>query len=246
MNTILSISNVTKRYPGQQDLALKGVSLDIHQGEVLALLGVNGAGKTTLSSIIATQHPCTSGDIMYEGQSIYDNLMNYRKAIGLCPQTPNLDTALTVRQNLMFAGRYYLIDEDELENRVDKLIKRFDLGKYENSSVTTLSGGYTRRVLIARELVHSPEIMILDEPTVALDPHIRHTIWDIVRELKDNGKTVILTTHYIEEADLLADRICILDSGKIKLVSTPSELKTDHAQDKLENVFVKLTNEETE
>ena len=222
------------------------MSLDIQEGEVISLLGVNGAGKTTLSSLLATLHPCTSGDILFKGKSIYDDLLSYRSKVGLCPQAPNLDSALTVKQNIQFAGRYFLMNKVDLDKRVDELLEQFNLTQFADQPVDTLSGGYQRRLLIARELVHSPDIIILDEPTVALDPHIRQMIWDIIRELKANGKTVILTTHYIEEAELLSDRVCIMDVGKIRLIDSPKNLKDAHSQAKLEEIFVKLTQEETE
>lgn len=244
---LLSIKDVTKTYRGAQSItALKGVNLDIYQGEVLSLLGVNGAGKTTLSSIIATLHPATSGDILFEGNSIYDDIITYRRIIGFCPQKPNIDTMLTIKENLMFAGRYFNMPYDQIEQRTNELIKKFQLTKYADATGDMLSGGYKQRFLLARTLMHSPKLVILDEPTVALDPHIRRNLWDVIKTLKQEGVTVLLTTHYLEEAEILSDRVCILDNGVIKLVDSPDNLKKNFSQANLEEVFIKLMQEREE
>jgi ABC-2 type transport system ATP-binding protein len=241
----LNLKNITKSFDdGVQVIhALKGVSLDIVEGEVLGLLGINGAGKTTLSSIISTLHPATSGEILQNGTSIYDNVIQYRTTIGLCPQKPNIDMMLTIEQNLEFAGRYFGMTESEIKDRTAYLMKRFGLGKYAKSKAVILSGGYKQRFLLARTLMHSPKLVILDEPTVGLDPHVRRDIWEIIKGLKKDGVTVILTTHYLDEAEQLADRVCLLDKGVIKLIDTPANLKKAHAQSNLEEVFIKLINE---
>lgn len=244
---LLSIKNITKQYSGPKGTvinALKGVSLDLYEGEVLGLLGINGAGKTTLSSIIATLHPSTSGDITYQGQSIYKDLYTYRKIIGFCPQKPNLFPGLTVDQNLTFSGRFYGLSEDVISERKARLVKRYMLGKYMDRLPGTLSGGCRQRVLIARSLIHNPRLVLLDEPTVGLDPHVRRKLWEEIKGLRDDGVSVILTTHYIEEAESLSDRICVLDTGSILFVDTPSNLKSSHAKGTLEEVFLKLVNEE--
>lgn len=245
-NILLSIENITKTFTTstKKIKALKGVSLDIYQGEILSLLGVNGAGKTTLSSIISSLNPATSGDVIYQGSSIYTNLINYRKIIGFCPQKPNIDTMLTIEENLYFAGRYFNIPTDEIKQRAKLLMQKFSLTQYAQSKGSILSGGYKQRFLIARTLMHQPKIVILDEPTVGLDPHIRRNIWDIIKELKKEGVTVLLTTHYLDEAEYLSDRVCILDKGVIKLIDTPENLKRIYHQDSLENVFMELIKED--
>lgn len=244
---LIEIKNVTREYPGKPPFkALKGISLDIYEGEIIGLLGVNGAGKTTLSSIIATLHPANSGEITYQGKSIYDNINHYRHIIGFCPQKPNLNTALTVKENLMFSARYYGIAEEQVHARTERLMDKYGLTKYANVSSATLSGGYKQRVMIARALMHSPKLVILDEPTVGLDPHIRHQLWETIKELKKDNVTVILTTHYLDEAEVLSDRICILDKGTIKLIDTPDNLKANYNKGNLEDVFIQLMNEETE
>jgi ABC-2 type transport system ATP-binding protein len=245
MNILLSIKNVTKQYgTGTTAInALKGVSLDIYKGEILGLLGVNGAGKTTLSSIIATLNPATTGDVLYQGTSIYKDVPSFRRVIGFCPQKPNVNTILTIKQNLIFAGRFYGMPEALIQERVATLLKRFELEKYADRTIDVLSGGYKQRFLIARALLHSPKLVLFDEPTVALDPHVRHDVWAIIRELKAQGVTIILTTHYLDEAEVLSDRVCILDQGVIQLIDTPENLKSLHQKGSLEDVFIKLIQE---
>jgi ABC-2 type transport system ATP-binding protein len=243
---LLTIQNITKTYRNKQQevQALKGVSLHVYKGEILGLLGVNGAGKTTLSSILATLHPPTTGDILFKEISIYTDIVRYRRALGFCPQKPNLDTALTVYQNLLFAGRYFLMPENEVADRALSLLNQFNLHKYAHFNVNNLSGGYKQRLMIARALMHNPELVILDEPTVALDPGIRRQLWDQIKELKECGVTIILTTHYLEEAELLSDRVCILDQGEILLIDRPHNLKEQFHKANLEEVFLHLTQEE--
>ena len=245
-NVLLSVRNLVKEYAvsAGRKRALDGISLDIMQGEVLGLLGANGAGKTTLSSILGTFHPASSGDVIFDGRSIYDDVYRYRMQLGFCPQRPNLDSKLTVRENLEFAARYYLQPMHEAKKRIDELMARFSLDKYASVFVESLSGGYRQRLSIARALVHQPRIVILDEPTVALDPHVRHSIWDSIRSLKQDGVTVILTTHYLDEAELLSDRVCILDKGKVLLLDTPDAVMKLHGKDNLEDVFVRLLSDE--
>jgi ABC-2 type transport system ATP-binding protein len=237
-NILLRIKNIKKRYGSKE--ALKGVSLDIYKGEILGLLGVNGAGKTTLSSIIATLHPPTEGDIECEGVSIYDDIATYRYKIGFCPQKPNLDPALTLEQNLRFSGSYYGMTDAAITERLNFLINQLGLQEYLHQKANVLSGGYKQRFMIARALMHNPQLVILDEPTVGLDPHIRRQLWQQIRDLKQLGVTVILTTHYLDEAEQLSDRVCVLDNGLIKLVDTPDKLKADFNMENLEDVFIAL------
>lgn len=239
MNSVLlNIKNVKKRYGAKE--ALKGVSLEIYKGEIFGLLGVNGAGKTTLSSIIATLHPATEGDIEFEGRSIYTDLARYRFNLGFCPQRPNLNLMLTLEQNLRLSGSYYQLTEQQINDRFNKLVDQFELKPYLHQKASVLSGGYKQRFMIARALMHNPKLVILDEPTVGLDPHIRRQLWDKIKELKKDGVTVILTTHYLDEAEQLADRVCVLDHGVIKLVDTPDRLKADFKMNNLEDVFIAL------
>jgi ABC-2 type transport system ATP-binding protein len=244
---LIEVKNLSKEYHSEKLVikALNNISIDIYKGEILGLLGVNGAGKTTLSSILTTLHPATSGDVLFEGTSIYTGLNKYRKIVGFCPQQPNLVDDLTIRQNLIFAGKYFAMSDDHIEKRFNELVSKYELSKYLDSKPDILSGGYKQRVLLARALMHNPKIVILDEPTVGLDPHIRRRLWENIRNLKKDGITVILTTHYLEEAELLSDRICILDKGSIILLDTPDNIKTTYHKSKLEDVFIQLMEEET-
>lgn len=243
---LLRIDNVYKTYYDNKRPvhALNGVSLDIKEGIVFSLLGVNGAGKTTLSSILATLHPLSSGDILFRGISIYKNILEYRRALGFCPQKINLDTYLTVEENLIFAGRYFLMPEHIVQERTAQLLDEFNLYKYAAYKIKDLSGGYRQRLLIARSIVHKPKILILDEPTVGLDPHIRRDLWEIIRQLKHYGITVILTTHYLEEAEVLSDIVAMLSKGRVIMQATVDDLKVKYKKNTLEEVFLQLVEEE--
>lgn len=246
MNSLfLSIRDVTKVYPRGKK-ALAGVSLDIYHGEILSLLGANGAGKTTLSSIIASLHPATSGQVLYHGNSIYNDIIGYRKLIGYCPQKPNFNDALSVREHLLFAGRYHLMNAADIIQRSAELMEKFNLAQYADVSPSVLSGGYKQRLLLARALMHKPSLIILDEPTVALDPHIRRQLWEVIKDLKNMGVTVLLTTHYIDEAEILSDRICVLDQGLVRLIDTPANLMSTYSKGKLEDVFLHIMKENEE
>lgn len=239
---LLHIKKVSKVYRTAAGIfhALNDVSLTINKGEILGLLGVNGAGKSTLSTIIATLHPATSGDILYNEKSIYQDITGFRLKMGYCPQTPNLNPLLTLKENLIFAGRFYGMAEDLIAQRITQLVSQFELEKYLYEHAGILSGGYKQRFMIVRSMIHKPEFIILDEPTVGLDPHIRRNLWQVIKELKYEGITVLLTTHYLDEAEKLSDRVCILDKGQIKLIDTPDKLITDFKQKNLEDVFIEL------
>jgi len=247
-NILLKVQNLKKYYTTKNQVikALDGVSFNIYKSEIIGLLGVNGAGKTTLSTILATLHPPTSGHVLLNGRSIYDDVVNYRQLIGFCPQKPNVSKDLTVEQILYFAGKYYDMPEHMVKLGIEELIEKYNMQMYRKSKPGILSGGYLRRLLIARSLIHKPRLLILDEPTVGLDPNIRRKIWENIRDLKKMGVTVILTTHYLDEAEVLSDRICVLDKGKIKLIDTPENLMKDYQKSRLEDVFVQLIEEEVE
>lgn len=240
--SLLMIKNISKEYVigNEKRRVLRDISLSINKGEVFSLLGVNGAGKTTLSSIIATLHPATSGDILFNGASIYADVPEYRIHIGLCPQRPNLNPDLTVEQNIYFSGRAYRMLHTDSVNRTKELLDAFGLHKYAHVKPDILSGGYKQRVLIARTLMHRPSLVILDEPTVGLDPHVRRNLWKYIGRLRDEGTSIILTTHYLDEAEELSDRVCVLDKGVVKLINTPQELKNQFGKTNLESVFIEL------
>jgi ABC-2 type transport system ATP-binding protein len=243
----LRLHTLSKQYStsdNRQKYALDNISCDIYPGEIFGILGVNGAGKTTMSSLIATLQPPTSGDILFNQSgiltSVYADLMTYRQIIGFCPQKPNLIDTLTVEQNLFFSGRYYGLTATQSTQGAAELMQRFGLDEYKNQTTNELSGGYRQRVMIARSLMHKPKLLVLDEPTVGLDPHIRLQLWDEIKMLKKEGVTVLLTTHYLDEADALCDRVCILHDGMVRLIDTPFALKTLHKKERLEDVFLAL------
>lgn len=243
---LLKIDKISKIYSSNKKEkveALKNISFDIYQKEILGLLGVNGAGKTTLSSIIATLLKPTSGDIFYEDKSIYKDVVSFRRQLGFCPQVQNLDLDLNVKENLIFAGRYYSMPKKQIKARLDELLEKFDLTRYANFNLNALSGGYKQRFLIARTLMHDPKLIIMDEPTVGLDPKLRRLLWKLILDLKDEGKTIILTTHYLDEADILSDRICVLNDGIIKALEKPAKLKAVWKSQNLEEVFLELIKE---
>lgn len=245
---ILSIRNLFKTYHSKNRAvhALQNVSLDIHEGEIFGLLGINGAGKSTLSSILATLHPATSGDVFFHDKSIYKNIYEYRSNLGYCPQQPNLDANLTVKQNLEFSGRCYLIPEKIIQQRITILLKELGLEPYAHFDIQELSGGNRQKLLIARALIHEPRIIILDEPTVGLDPDIRRKLWNLILELKKTGITIILTTHYLDEAEYLSDRICVLHKGHIVLTEEVKKLKEIRSEKRLEDIFIELMKEQGE
>lgn len=242
----LQVENLSKVYMSKGKIvkkALTNVSLEIHRGEILGLLGVNGAGKTTLASILATLKPGTAGRVLYRGTSIYDQLISYRAVVGLCPQKPNVEKNLSLEELLIFSGRCYGLSIPDAKTRAEELMEEYDLTSYRLAQMGELSGGYRQRFLIARALVHRPKLVILDEPTVGLDPHIRRHLWEAVRSLRDQGVTVLLTTHYLDEAEVLSDRVCLIHSGQVRTIDTPSNLKKLHQKNTLEEVFLKFVDD---
>jgi len=240
----LEIVNIEKKYGSKR--ALRGVSLELEKGKVIGLLGVNGAGKTTLSSIVATVHPPTAGDIFFQGESIYRDIAQFRRQIGFCPQAPNLNNELTVQENLEAHGRYFGFDKQEIDLRINDLARDFQFTEFLEKKPSDLSGGYKQRVSISRSLFHSPKLVILDEPTSGLDPHVRNQLWEYVKQMRSGGITILLTTHYIEEAEQLSDYVCLLDKGLVRLVDTPDNLMRTFKKEKLEEVFIQLAKEKNE
>lgn len=236
---LLEVRNMYKMYGSHY--ALNDVSLLLYPGEIVSLLGVNGAGKTTLSSILATLKPPTKGDVLLNSRSIYEDIPAYRRTLGYCPQKPNLHPELTMRDNLTHAGRYFGMSEEAINQRMRELQDHLGIKKFLDSYVDMLSGGWKQRYLIARTLMHRPSFVIFDEPTVALDPGVRRQLWDYIKLLRDEGTCILLTTHYIDEAEYLSDRVVVLDAGQVRLIDTPQNLMTAHAKGKLEDVFIHLT-----
>ncbi len=219
---IISIKNLTKKFG--DFTAVNGISLEIDEGEIFGLLGPNGAGKTTTISMLATLLDPTSGEASVANNSITKK-DEVRKSIGVVFQDPSLDDELTARENMDFHGRLYRMSGNERKARTDELLKLVELDDRADSLVRSFSGGMKRRLEIARGLMHLPKVLFLDEPTIGLDPQTRRKLWDHIKQIKKQGVTVILTTHYLDEADSLCDRIAIIDHGNIVALDTPEKLK---------------------
>lgn len=223
MPAILSISDLRKSYEGGFE-ALKGVSLDIEEGEILALLGPNGAGKTTLISTVCGIITPTSGSVKVGGHDILTEFRAARSLIGLVPQEINLEPFEKVINSVRFSRG--LFGKPRNDALIEDILKKLTLWDKRNNQIQELSGGMKRRVLIAKALAHEPRVLFLDEPTAGVDVELRKDMWEVVRELKANGVTIILTTHYIEEAEAIADRVGVIASGEILLVKDKDELMT--------------------
>ena len=213
MNAI-EILSLKKTYD-TGDEAVKGIDLNIKKGSFFGLLGPNGAGKTTTIGILTGLVNKTSGSAKILGHDIIDDFKSARKSIGLSPQEINLDVFFSIRQILLFQAGYYGVTQKLAEDRVDTILKKLDLYHKRNETSRHLSGGMKRRIQIAKALVHDPPILILDEPTAGVDIELRHMLWDYLKELNNEGKTILLTTHYIEEAEKLCDEIAIINNGEI-------------------------------
>lgn len=205
-------------------VAVDGLNLTVKTGEVFGLLGPNGAGKTTTIRMLTMLSEPTSGTILYDGKRIDDesDARDIRQMIGVVPQNLNFDQDLTVGENLELHARLYHMEADDRRARIAELLEYMELTGVLNDSVRQLSGGMKRRLLIARALIHRPQILFLDEPTVALDPQVRRRIWEYIRGMAEMGATILLTTHYIEEAEALCDRVAIMNRGKLVAVDTPA------------------------
>jgi ABC-2 type transport system ATP-binding protein len=206
-------------------VALDGVSFEIRAGEIFGLLGPNGAGKSTTIGILTTRTEPTAGRAFLGDTDIWREQVKAKRLIGVVPQRPNLDFSLTAREILIFHGAYFGQAARERERKADQLLEQFKLTDRATHMVRTFSGGMMQRLSIARAMMHDPEVLFLDEPSAGLDPQTRLLLWEIIREYNKLGKTIVLTTHYMDEADALCERLVIIDHGKIIAQGTPRELK---------------------
>ncbi|MBI1910034.1 MAG: ABC transporter ATP-binding protein [Deltaproteobacteria bacterium] len=237
--SIISARQIVKNFGGLA--AVDRVDFEIRSGVCFGFLGPNGAGKTTLMRMIDAASPRSGGDLLVFGEDPEKKAREIKKRIGVVPQEDSLDPDLTVIQNLLMYGRYFDLSSRLSQKRAGELLQFFQLEEKRKAPIDKLSGGMKRRLLIARALINEPELLILDEPTTGLDPQARHAIWDKLRELKGQGVTLILTTHYMEEASELCDRLVIMDHGKIIQEGSPSALIQNQGVENLEQVFLKLT-----
>jgi ABC-2 type transport system ATP-binding protein len=225
-DAIVNIQQLVKTYPGKTPVeAVKGIDLAVERGELFGLLGPNGAGKSTTISVCTTRSLPTAGRVTIAGIDVVEHPSEARRYMGVVTQFNTLDRQCTVFENLYFHCRYFGIPHAESAKRADELLELFKLTERAKSSVRALSGGLAQRVQIARAVAHNPEVLFLDEPSAGLDPQTRLALWDIIRELRQRGTTIVLTTHYMEEADQLCGRVAIIDHGKILVSGTPEELK---------------------
>ncbi|WP_372753665.1 ABC transporter ATP-binding protein [Labilibaculum sp.] len=220
---MLIANNLSKSY--QNIIALTNVSLSIKEGELYGLLGPNGAGKTTTINILSSLLKPDSGEILYQEKSLYQNLKECKKMIGLVPQEIALYDDLTAIENLNFWGKLYGIKGKELHSKTEELLKFLGLWDRKKDKIKTYSGGMKRRINIAAALLHDPKIVFMDEPTVGIDPQSRNLIFEVIQELHSRGLTMIYTTHYMEEAERLCDRIGIIDEGRIIAEGSLDQLK---------------------
>jgi ABC-2 type transport system ATP-binding protein len=217
-------------------VALDALDLAVEEGELFGMLGPNGAGKTTTIGILTTRVRVTAGEAVVAGANVVTEAPVVRRRIGVVPQRPNPDRGLSAIENLVFHASYFGVPRAEAVRRANELMERLGLSDKRDAKVEALSGGQQQRLMIARALTHDPRVVFLDEPTVGLDPQARHELWGILRELHAQGRTIVMSTHYMEEADQLCDRLAIIDRGKLLALDTPSRLKTQAPGDTLVEV----------
>jgi ABC-2 type transport system ATP-binding protein len=226
VETIVQINGLRKVYEGKQRVvAVDGIDLAVREGELYGLLGPNGAGKTTTISICTTRTLPTSGTVTIAGVDVVATPAAARRCMGIVPQYNTLDRSCTVWENIFFHCLYFGFSRHEARERTAQLLDQFHLGERTEAYPAQLSGGLAQRLQIARAIAHRPKVLFLDEPSAGLDPQSRIAMWDAVRRLREEGITVVLTTHYMEEADELCDRVAIIDHGRILVEDTPAALK---------------------
>jgi lipooligosaccharide transport system ATP-binding protein len=227
MNVIVRARNLVKRYG--DFTAVDGISFDICAGECFGLLGPNGAGKTTTTRMITCVSPVTAGELTVDGLDVRHEPRRIKSFVGVVPQEDNLDPDLSVRQNLAVYARYFDMPRALAEERIDESLELFQLMDKQHRTIWELSTGLKRRLAIARGLINQPKILVLDEPTTGLDPQARHLVWQKLRYLRGQGVTMLLCTHYMEEATHLCDRLVIMHQGHILVEGTPDALVEEHA-----------------
>ncbi len=225
MNAMIETQDLTKRFGALT--AVDRLNLSIEEGEVFGLLGPNGAGKTTTIRMLTTLAKITSGRATVQGKDVEDSPLEVKKIIGVVPQGLNLEIELTAEENLDFHGRLHRMSKKERRQRTSEILRFVGLDDKSKIQVDHFSGGMKRRLLIARALMHRPRVLFMDEPTVGLDPQIRRKIWGLIQDLKDQGITILITTHYIEEAEALCHRVGILRKGELIALDSPDGLKRD-------------------
>ncbi len=237
---VVQIEGLVKRYG--ELVALAGVDLEIRAGEIFGLLGPNGAGKTTLISVVTGLARATAGRVRVLGRDVVRDYRYTRRQVGLVPQEINFDPFFTVEEALRFQAGYFGVRLTEA--RLMEILTALDLVAKRRTNARALSGGMKRRLLIGKALVHEPQVLFLDEPTAGVDVELRQQLWRYVRSLRERGTTVVLTTHYLEEAEELADRVAVIDRGQLVLLEDKATLLARHAGQRLEDIYVALLQHE--
>lgn len=233
----LEITNFTKKYG--QNVAVDNITLSIKKGEFFGFLGKNGAGKTTTISAITGVGKITEGNIQVFGNDVEKNYRASRKMIGVSPQEFNVDIFAPIEKILWYNGGFYGMKKEERTKRIKELLEIFDLEQHKEKQFRQLSGGLKRRVMLARAMMHDPELLILDEPTAGVDVELRHELWEYLRKINNEGKTIFFTSHYLEEVEELCNRIAIIDNGNIIADAPKSEFTKDGST--LEQKYLELT-----
>ncbi len=233
---IIRTIDLTKVYAGSDVMAVDHLNLDVHQGEIFGLLGPNGAGKTTTAGMLTTRVVPTAGRAFVAGIDVGAHPALVKQLTGVVSQQNTLDRQLTVRENLYYHGKLFGMSTAASREAADRLLEQFQLTRMANASVYALSGGMAQRLMVARSILHRPSVLFLDEPTAGLDPQSRLALWDLLGELHDEGQTIVLTTHYMEEAERLCDRVAIMDHGRILALDTPPMLRQSVGADTIVHV----------
>ncbi len=222
---VIVTEGLTKRYAGTDFLAVDRLDLRVNAGEIFGLLGPNGAGKTTTAGMLTTRVVPTSGSAHVAGVDVIAHPARAKQFIGVVSQSNTLDRQLSVTENLYFHGRLFGMGADESRRAASRLLEQFQLSRWADASVYALSGGMAQRLMVARSILHRPAVLFMDEPTAGLDPQSRLALWEILEQLNAEGQTILLTTHFMQEADQLCDRVAIMDHGAILALDTPEGLK---------------------
>jgi lipooligosaccharide transport system ATP-binding protein len=238
-SAILSVTALQKSFSNRQSIisVINNVSFSLRKGECYGLLGPNGAGKTTTLRLCLGLTEPDSGEICLVGKKVPSEARAARAKVGVVPQADNLDPDFTVTENLMVFGRYFGIRDDDIKRRIPSLLEFANLTAKKDANIGELSGGMKRRLTLARALVNDPDLIFMDEPTTGLDPQARHMIWDRLKTLMGQGKTIFLTTHFMDEAERLCDRLAVLDGGKIIAEGAPRELINRHIESEVVEVY---------
>jgi ABC-2 type transport system ATP-binding protein len=240
MNEIaIATENLVKKF--EDVTAVDGINLQVSKGELFGLLGPNGAGKTTTINILCGLIKPTNGSAKVGGHDVQKEPAKVKELIGVCPQETAIYPYLTGAENVELFGNLHTMNKETLKTRRDMMLEKMGLTEDAKRKAEKYSGGMKRRLSLVLALIHDPQIAFLDEPTVAMDPQSRHAVWDFIKELKKEDKTIILTTHYMEEAEELCDRVGIIDHGKLIALGSPEDLISKNKVKNLEEVFIKLT-----